>query len=111
MANITVHAGDFTRGKGSFFLGTFTFFDGETAEAMDIERIDIATEENVKKLGGTVGWGVAGGVLFGPVGLLAGLLLGGRKKEVTLIVVFEDGLKFIATTDSKTYKRILESTF
>lgn len=76
-----------------------------------IETVEIATEENVKKLGGTVGWGIAGAVLLGPVGLLAGLLVGGRKKEVTFVARFKDGRKLLGTTDSKTFTTLQAACF
>lgn len=66
----------------------------------------VASEEAIKSVGGTIGWGIAGGVALGPVGLLAGLVLGGKRKEVTFIAKFKDGRKVIATTDSKTWVQI-----
>ena len=118
MAKIKVHAGDFEKiGNNSFSFGVFTLFTvdhpyvGEKIFASELEEIDIATEDNVKKIGGTAGWGVVGGVLLGPVGLLAGLLAGGRKKEVTFVAKFKDGRKLLATTDSKAYTKIQASFF
>lgn len=93
--------------------GSFTLIgqkDGiskrETIESTEIEYLSLASEENIKRLGGTVGWGAAGGLILGPVGLLAGLLLGGKSKEVTFLVKFKDGRKLIATTDPKTWTAI-----
>ena len=60
----------------------------------------------LKNISGTIGWGAAGGLLLGPVGLLAGLLMGGKKKQVTFIAKFKDGRKLIATTDEKTWVEI-----
>jgi hypothetical protein len=57
------------------------------------------------------GWGIVGAVLLGPVGLLAGLLAGGRGKDVTFVGVHKDGRKFFATTDSKTYTKISAALF
>ncbi len=37
-----------------------------------IVSVDVVTEENAKRLSGALGWGVAGGLAFGPVGALAG---------------------------------------
>ena len=66
----------------------------------------MATEDNVKRLGGTVGWGVVGATLLGPVGLLAGLLLGGKGKDVTFIMKLKDGRKLLGTVDGKTYTKL-----
>lgn len=77
----------------------------------DLESVDLATEDSVKRVGGTVGWGAAGAIALGPVGLLAGLLLGGRGKDVTFVAKFKDGRKILATTDSKTYTKIAAAVF
>ncbi|WP_312320907.1 hypothetical protein [Acinetobacter variabilis] len=124
MANLTIHAGDFTKGKGSITIlgGVFTIsapwaagdgFSGnvQSFSSVEIEEITVATEENVKRIGGTVGWGVAGAALLGPVGLLAGLLLGGKGKDVTFILKFKDGRKMLATTDSKTFTKLAAMAF
>ena len=58
------------------------------------------------QLGGTVGWGVVGATLLGPVGLLAGLLLGGKGKDVTFIMKLKDGRKLLGTVDGKTYTKL-----
>lgn len=117
MAKITVHAGDFLKGDASFGFNCFTLktpehkYVGEAIVASQLESVEVASEENVKKLGGTVGWGAAGALLLGPAGLLAGLLLGGKKKEVTFIAKFKDGRKFLGTTDSSTYTKIVAAVF
>lgn len=118
MAKIKVHAGDFKDSPsnqtafGSFVLVTEKHkIMGESIPFKQLESVEIATEESVKKLSGTVGWGLAGAALLGPAGLLAGLLLGGKKKEVTFIAVFKDGRKMMATTDSKTFTQIQAAAF
>ena len=65
----------------------------------------------MKKIGGTVGWGAVGAIALGPVGLLAGLLLGGKKKEVTFVARFKDGRKLLATTDNGTFTKIKAAIF
>ena len=77
----------------------------------DIEDIEEASEESIKKLGGTIGWGLAGSVLLGPVGLLAGVLAGGNRKEVTFVARFKDQRKLLATVDKKTFLKIRASVF
>ena len=116
MAKINVLAGDFVAGKHSqFVFGTFimardemgwTGYKTENYLKDQIETIEVASEESVKKWGGTIGWSAVGALALGPVGLLAGLLLGGKKNEVTFVTVFKDGKKFLGTTDSKTYTKI-----
>ncbi|WIX32499.1 hypothetical protein QO259_17065 [Salinicola sp. JS01] len=118
MAEIKIHAGDYKGLHGNFSWGVFSFsqphhtFKREARyEASDIEAVELANEENVKRLGGTIGWGAAGAVILGPVGLLAGLLAGGRSKQVTFVAKFTDGKKILATTDSKTWTKIQAATF
>lgn len=117
MASIEVHAGDFRKGAGAVTSETFILLTdehpwvGEKIPLYDLEMVDVASEESVKKLGGTLGWGAAGGLLLGPVGLLAGLLVGGRKKQVTFVARFRDGRKLLATTDSSTFTTLQAELF
>ena len=115
MAKLTIHAGDRGKGSGQFSFGAFALpkgaFSFEGVPTASLESVQIATEESVKRVGGTVGWGAAGAVLLGPVGLLAGLLMGGRGKDVTFIAQFKDGRKMLATTDAKTFTKIQAAVF
>lgn len=117
MAKVKVHAGDFLEGDGQLSFGSLKLRTkahrilGETIPLTELESVEIATEESVKKIGGTVGWGVAGAVILGPVGLLAGLLLGGKKKEITFVARFKDGRKLLASTDSKTFTKLQAAAF
>ena len=112
--SFTIHAGDFKKGDNHIFTNNTFLLDRSNDFAPEYEKISIllvrevtiATEENVKKLGGAIGLGVAGGILFGPVGLLAGLLVGGKRKEVTFICKLQDGRKFLGTCKEKIYKEI-----
>ncbi len=113
---IKVHAGDWGKmyagigpgwtGRDRIILSKGLFQENDTYFLdTDIASVEVATEKKVKRLAGTAGWGLAGGALLGPVGLLAGLLLGGKKTEVTFVCVFNDGRKILATTDQKTFKK------
>jgi hypothetical protein len=119
MGQFTVLAGDFRPGDSSISgnelrlwkLGSrSTTFDA-WVPARAVASVEIATEENVKRAGGTVGWGVAGALLLGPVGALGGALLGGRGKDVTFIVNLHGGRKFLAKGNSKVYEEFLKATF
>ncbi len=59
-----------------------------------VENVEILTEENKHKLLGKAGWGLIGLATFGPAGALAGLLLGGKKKEIAFVCHLKDGKKF-----------------
>lgn len=117
MAKVKVLAGDFLESDGEYSWGSLKLktkehsWVGETIPLNQLDTVDIATEESVKKIGGTVGWGAAGAVILGPVGLLAGLLLGGKKKEVTFVAKFKDGRKLMASTDSKTFTKLQAAVF
>jgi len=115
MGTITIHVSDFGDGKAALQGASIALpakkgqglLNRDKVPLSNISEIDIATEESVKRIVGTVGWGVAGAVILGPVGLLAGLLLGGKKKEVTFIAKFNGGEKMLATTDVKTYTTLV----
>ena len=125
MSTIKVEAGDFRAGKYSKYVSTFganmflmainemgwTGFKTIKYPVSQIEELTEASEENVKRFWGTAGWGVAGGLLLGPVGLLAGLISGGRGKSITFVCKFKDGKKFLGTTDSKTFLKIRAALF
>lgn len=124
MSKIQIHAGDFNKGKGdiSIMFGMCSITppygvgDGWTATrhtigAGDIEEVAPASEENVKRIGGTVGWGAVGALALGPLGLLAGLVLGGKGKDVTFVLKLKDGRKMLATTDNKTYTKLIALSF
>lgn len=117
LARFKVHAGDFMKsGEHQFLRNQFSMkVPGKILHvripASEIAELTVASEEAVKKFGGTIGWGAVGGALLGPVGLLAGLLVGGRAKEVTFICKFKDGRKFLATAPSKLFTAMQASVF
>ncbi len=114
MPIITVHAGDFDKGEASFFLGDFQLKTAGQIEIISpskLETVDVVSEESVKRMSGTIGWGAVGALALGPIGLLAGVLAGGRKKEVTFAAKFKDGRKMFATTDSDTFIKLQAAVF
>lgn len=117
MGMIKVHAGDWGKryaafvpgwtGRYRIILANGLFQEDDTYFLdTDIASVEVATEKKVKRLASAAGWGLAGGALLGPVGLLAGLFLGGKKTEVTFVCVFNDGRKILATTNQKTFRII-----
>ena len=78
----------------------------------DVVTVEQQTEESIRKLSGAAGWGIAGALLAGPVGLLLGALWGGRKKErVCFSATLTDGKMFLAVAESKIYQQFVAATF
>ena len=87
-------------------------YKGETYDLKtDLQTVEQINEDNIKKMSGAAGWGLAGAALLGPLGLIGGLVLGGNKKEVAFVAHFQDGRKFMATTDGKTYNKLAALAF
>lgn len=114
---IEIHAGDFKPGTGGQLAGKWLFlpvpgrFLREKIPVDELASVELASEESAKRLGGALGWGAAGAVLLGPLGLLAGLLAGGRSKKMTFVAVLTDERRFLGTTDPKTYNALLAAVF
>lgn len=114
-----IHAGDFGDGEGTFssLSNSFTLpvkgkiFQSQRLAASSLSSVEVATEENVKKLGGTLGWGLVGGAVLGPVGLLAGLIAGGRGKKIVFAARFADGKKLLGSADSQVFTAIKSAAF
>ncbi len=123
MASIKVVAGDLDKGAWQFvgMFGTATMTRASTTKSLwkgesvdlktEVESIDQLTEEKVKKLAGTAGWGLAGAALLGPLGAIGGMLIGGNKKEVAFTCNLKDGRKFMATTSGKVWQKIIAARF
>lgn len=76
-----------------------------------IKNIEIITEETKKKFLGAAGWGTVGAIALGPLGAIAGILVGGNKKEILIACELKNGKKFIATVDNKLYKNMLKVSY
>ncbi len=73
----------------------------------EIKSIQLQTQENVKDLAKTLGLSVVGGVLFGPLGAIAGYFAGGDRKEVCALIELKDGKKFLGVMDQRIYQQVL----
>ena len=76
----------------------------------NIADVQIITEENKQHLLPKVGWGIAGLALLGPVGALAGLILGGRGKEVCALCTLSDGRKIMILCSISAYQALQAAT-
>lgn len=73
----------------------------------EIDSIQLQTEESVKDIAKSVGLTVAGGLLFGPLGAIAGYFVAGNRKQVCALIKLKDGKTFLAVMDQRIYKQVL----
>ncbi|WP_294624646.1 hypothetical protein [uncultured Bilophila sp.] len=76
-----------------------------------IASCEVANEESVKKLGGTLGSALVGGVLLGGIGAVAGAVAGGKTTESTVIIEFKNGSKALAKVNSPMMEAIRAHLF
>lgn len=117
---LKILSGDFSE-KGCLVssLGTFSIIESngflskktETILNNNIERVELMTEEKAKSFLGAAGLGIAGAIVLGLLGAVAGLLAGGNKKEICFACYLKDGKKFMAVADAKTYQKLAALAF
>jgi hypothetical protein len=73
--------------------------------------MEVVTEENKKSIMKATGWGLLGGITFGPLGALAGLVFGGRGKQQYIACYLKDGRKFLAVVDGEALMRLKSLCF
>ena len=129
MATIIIHAGHFKPGNirswwtrlaaedaSAAFPDVMRLTDVATGSVIyykleDLAELEVASEESTKKMMGAIGWGLVGDLALGPLGLLAGVLSGGKQTNVKFIGNFKDGRRMLATTDSKTFTAMQAALF
>jgi len=113
MAKITVLSGDFLQGEGEYRQGAFRLKTlvntslGVEIKVSSFKTLEIATESSVTNRS-ALGFGLAGAMLLGPVGAIAGYLMAGQDTEVTFLATLKDGRTLLAATDSATYQDIVQ---
>lgn len=88
--------------------GTFSF---ETLQLRDVASLDIVTEDNKASIAGKLGWGAAGLVVLGPLGLLAGVLGGGNKRDRIMAISTRDGRKALIKGHVKEAEMLMAAAF
>jgi len=107
---VKVLAGDLTAGDWEFNMGVLWGGFDQLNLATDLKAIKIETEESAKNIAQTLGWAVVGNIVFGPLGLIAGLAMGGNRKKVCAMCELKDGRKFLAIMDSQIYQQMVALT-
>ncbi len=72
-----------------------------------IDSLTIQTEESVKDLVKTLGLTVAGGMVLGLPGAVAGYLVSGSRKNVCVLVKLKDKRQFLAVMDQRIYQQMM----
>ena len=123
VARINVLGGEIPAGKwDTKFLFIDVFPEVVTNVGSEYRKLDLNTiksaemvdQEQIKSIASSAGWGIAtglaAGLLTGGLGLIAGGVAGamakGQRTEITFTCELNDGRKFIAATDSQTWKKI-----
>lgn len=108
---LQVHAGDWKPGPagvGKTMGGRLKrlvmskgMFRHERIKPNQIETVEIVTQGNETSVLGKVAWGAAGAVTLGGLGLLAGVIGGGNKSVMTVILRLKDGRSALISGKSK----------
>lgn len=106
-------AGDFKTGNNhQFFADCLMLYpQGSWLRTVKYTRdqivsVEQVTEDTQRKAGGTVGWGVAGALVAGPLGAIAAGYLGGKKDEVTFVCQLSDGKQFVGIMKKGMYVKL-----
>jgi len=107
---VNVLGGDVQQGEWQFEGNTLWGPFEQIELNGEVKSVTMQTEEGAKNITHTLGWGLAGGLVLGPAGAIAGMVFGGNRKQVCAMVELKDGRKFLATMDSKIYQQMLALT-
>lgn len=111
---VVVPAGDIP--KGDYQLEGSNLKDHKTDALISltdpgIDSIVEQTEDSIKNLPEMAAWGAVG-LIFGPLGLIAGLVLGGWGEQICSLVTFKPvgsapPVKFLCLTTQKTTNELI----
>ncbi|KDD66024.1 hypothetical protein V466_26495 [Pseudomonas mandelii PD30] len=66
----------------------------------------MANEDSINNIKDAIGFGVAGAMLLGPIGAIAGFMLAGKETEVTFLATLKDDRKLLVAVDGNTFEEI-----
>lgn len=116
MSKIIVLAGDIPQCDGEYHLGTITLKTspkpgvGKSFPVSEFKELSVQNTDSNKNIKSAIGLGIAGAMLLGPVGAIAGYLLAGNNTEVTFMATLKSGEKILVATDSETFQDISART-
>ena len=80
---------------------SYGFFKSYQITKENVEKIELLTAEKSKDIGSSVARGLVGGILLGPVGLVAGALVGKDSNINRFEITYKDGEKSLVEVDKK----------
>ncbi len=94
--------------KAAILTGFMKFF---YLDKTTVEAYELITDEHRKSAASGAVRGIVGGVLLGPVGMLAGGLSAKSKGIYQVAIQFKDGKRSLIEVDDKIYKLIIKNCF
>lgn len=91
-----------------------TFKDGSALVEINtttVENYEILSEESSKSASSSIARGLVGGVLLGPLGMVAGAVTGGKNHLYRIVVNFKDGKRSLLELGSWGYELFLKEMF
>lgn len=96
---------------GKLYIFTGLFKEDVTINKSTVCRYEVMSETQTKSAASVAGRGLVGGLLLGPVGLLAGALSARAKGDYVVAIEFHNGDKSLLEIDEKLYKTLLRHLF
>ena len=112
MAKMKILAGDFLQGNGEYHGAVLSIesvlypWPGITINTSMIRSIEVVGKEENKDISSALLQGAAGSLVMGPLGAVAGFMLGNEYKDVTFLATLQDGRRFLATLDETAFTRL-----
>lgn len=114
MARMKILAGDFLQGEGTYYNGVVTIetalypWPGLQLPATTIRSVEVTGAEPTRAVGTSLVQAAAAGLVMGPLGAVAGFMLGDEHEEVTFMVTLRDGRKFLACSHDNTHEQLAQ---
>jgi hypothetical protein len=115
---VQIVAGDFsgspdvgTDRQGPILAFRYVFRRAVIVRQTDIEAFEQVTDENKSSALRKTGWAVAGVSTLGAVGLLAGLIVGGRQHFIIAALKLRDGRRAILKCDQKGFEALCKVVY
>lgn len=83
------------------------WFKKEKIDIEEVASVEQVTPETARTLTRTAGWAIAGALVAGPLGAVAGGWLLGRKSDVTFLCHLKDGRRFIGVMAPGLFKKFI----